>query len=196
MQLVNGRFQQKLDKWNIHHGVNQISISQNVIFSSLKICSLSSIHSCGQSTLHMLVALYVTISSFPSFFLPFFFSPLPPSLPSFLSPLLPSFLPYWKWKCRSLSCVRLFATPWTVAHRAPLSIEFTRQEYWRGLPCPSPGDLPNPGTKPRSPSLQADSLPSEPPGKPLPFFLPYYLYIFMIFCFSNIPVVAYYVCMY
>jgi len=65
-----------------------------------------------------------------------------------------------------LSHVRLFATPWTIAHPAPLSIEFSRQEYWSGLPFTSPGDLPDPGIKPRSPVLQADSLPSEPPGKP------------------------------
>ena len=58
-------------------------------------------------------------------------------------------------------------TPWTVAHQAPLSMEFSRQEYWSGLPCPSPGDLPDPGIKPRSPVLQADSLPPEPPGKPV-----------------------------
>ena len=51
-------------------------------------------------------------------------------------------------------------------HQAPLSMEFSRQEYWSGLPCPLPGDLPNPGIKPRSPILQANSLPSEPPGKP------------------------------
>ena len=68
---------------------------------------------------------------------------------------------------QSLSRVRLFATPWTVAHQTPLSMGFSRQEYWSGLPCPPPGDLPNPGIKPRSPSLQADSLPSEPPGKPM-----------------------------
>ena len=66
----------------------------------------------------------------------------------------------------SLSCVQLFATPWTVALQAPLSMEFSRQEYWSGLPFPSPGDLPNPGLKPRSPALQADSLPSEPIRKP------------------------------
>ena len=66
---------------------------------------------------------------------------------------------------KSLSCVRLFATPWTVAHQAPLSMGFSRQEYWSGLPFPSPGDLPNPGIKPRSPALQADALTSEPPGK-------------------------------
>ena len=67
---------------------------------------------------------------------------------------------------KSLSRVRLFATPWTVAHQAPQSMEFSRQEYWSGLPFPSPGDLPNPGIEPGSPALQADALPSEPPGKP------------------------------
>ena len=51
-------------------------------------------------------------------------------------------------------------------HQAPSSIGFSRQEYWSGLPFPSPGDLPNPGIEPRSPTLQADVLPSEPPGKP------------------------------
>ena len=58
------------------------------------------------------------------------------------------------------------ATPWTVARQAPLSMEFSRQEYWSGLPFPSPGDLPNPGIEPGSPALQADALSSEPPGKP------------------------------
>ena len=65
-----------------------------------------------------------------------------------------------------LSCVRFFATPWTVAHQAPLPMGFPRQEYWSGLPFPFPGDLPDPGIEPRSPVLQADSLGSEPPGKP------------------------------
>ena len=60
----------------------------------------------------------------------------------------------------------LFATPWTVAHQAPLSIGFSRQEYWSGLPCPPPRGIPNPGIEPRSPTLQAESLLSEPPGKP------------------------------
>ena len=59
-----------------------------------------------------------------------------------------------------------FATLWTVAHQAPPSMEFSRQEYWSGLPFPSPGDLPDPGIKPRSPALWADTLPAEPPGKP------------------------------
>ena len=65
----------------------------------------------------------------------------------------------------SLSRVRLFATPWTVAYEAPPSMGFSRQEYWSGLPFPSPGDLPDPGIEPRSPALQADALPSKPPGK-------------------------------
>ena len=55
------------------------------------------------------------------------------------------------------------ATPWTVAHKAPPSVGFSRQEYWCGLPFLSPGDLPDLGIEPRSPSLQADALPSEPP---------------------------------
>ena len=57
-------------------------------------------------------------------------------------------------------------TPWTGACQASLSMGFSRQEYWSGLPFPSPGDLPNPAIKPESPTLQADCLPSEPPGKP------------------------------
>ena len=65
----------------------------------------------------------------------------------------------------SLSRIRLFVALWTVAHQAPPSIGFSRQEYWNGLPFPSPGDLPNPGIKPTSPTLQADSLPAEPQGK-------------------------------
>ena len=69
-----------------------------------------------------------------------------------------------KWS-KSLSRVRLFATPWTVAHLAPLSMGFSRQEYWSGLPFPSPGDLPDPGIEPRSSALQADTLTSEPRGK-------------------------------
>ena len=62
-------------------------------------------------------------------------------------------------------CVLLFATPWTVAYHAPLSMWFSRQEYRSGLPFPSPEDLPNPGIEPESPALEADALPSEPPGK-------------------------------
>ena len=70
-----------------------------------------------------------------------------------------------KLKVKLLSPVRLFVTPWTVAYQAPLSMGFSRQEYWSGLPFPSPGDLDDPGIEPRSPTLLADALPSEPPGK-------------------------------
>ena len=102
-----------------------------------------------------------------------------------------SFSNAWKWKVKvkSLSHVWLFVTPWTAAHQAHLSMGFSRQDYWSGLPLPSPpwtiqsmkfsrpeywsgypfpspGDLLNPGIEPRSPALQADSLPAEPQGKP------------------------------
>ena len=77
-------------------------------------------------------------------------------------------LPDLNVKVKSLSPVRLFATLWTVANQAPPSKGFSRQEYWHGLPFPSPGDLPHPGIELRSPTLQADALTSEPPGKPLP----------------------------
>ena len=71
-----------------------------------------------------------------------------------------------KWsEVKSLSRVRLFATPWTVAYQAPLSMGFSRQQYWSGSPFPSPGYLPDPGIKSRSPALQTDALPSEPSGK-------------------------------
>ena len=63
-------------------------------------------------------------------------------------------------KCKSLSRVQLFVNQWTVARQAPLSMRFSRQDYWSGLPFPSPGDLPEPDSEPVSPALQADSLPS------------------------------------
>ena len=71
----------------------------------------------------------------------------------------------WKWKL--LMHVWLFAIPWTIAHQAPLSVEFSRQEYWGGLPFPFPGNLPDPGIKPRFPALQEYPLPFEPPEKSL-----------------------------
>ena len=81
-------------------------------------------------------------------------------------------LPQEELYLRSHPCMHIshsvmsdFVTPWTVTHQVPLSMEFSRQEYWSGLPFPSPGDLPNAGIKPGSPALQTDSLPSEPPGK-------------------------------
>ena len=87
----------------------------------------------------------------------------PPCVESWLSatPLIRT--SQWKWN--SLSHVWLFETPWTAACQAPPSMGFTRQEYWSGVPFSSPGDLPDPGIKSRSPALQADALPSEPPGK-------------------------------
>ena len=72
------------------------------------------------------------------------------------------FLKYKRMKVKSLSLVRVFVTTWTVARQAPLSIGFSRQEHWSGLPFPSPGDLPDPGFEPGPPALQADALPSEP----------------------------------
>jgi len=68
---------------------------------------------------------------------------------------------------KSLSFVQLFETPRTVAYQAPPSMGFSRQEYWSGLPFPSPGDLPDPGIELRSPALQADSLTSENQGSPI-----------------------------
>ena len=72
----------------------------------------------------------------------------------------------WTVCVQLLSCVQLFMTMWTAVHQAPLSMEFFRQKYCSALPFPSPGDLPDPEIDPASPTLQADSLPSEPPGKP------------------------------
>ena len=71
---------------------------------------------------------------------------------------------------QSLNCVLLLATFWTITRQAPLSMEFSRQEYWSGLPFPPAGDFPDPGTEPlppSSPTSQADSLPTETPGAPL-----------------------------
>ena len=82
--------------------------------------------------------------------------------------LLIEFFPLGDQWVKLLSRVRLFVTPWTVAHQVPQSMEFSRQEYWSGLSFPSPGYLPNPGIKPGSPALQADALSSEPPGNESP----------------------------
>ena len=80
--------------------------------------------------------------------------------PCFLSPI--SFLVV----VELLSPVQLFAAPWTVAHKALLSMGFPRQEYWSELPFPFPGDLPNPGIEPESPALAGRFFTTEPPGKP------------------------------
>ena len=70
---------------------------------------------------------------------------------------------------RCVSHVRFFATLWSISHQAPLTMRFSRQEYWCGMPCPPPGDHPNPGIKPvflMSSALAGGSLPQVPPGKP------------------------------
>ena len=84
---------------------------------------------------------------------------------SFLVKELRSHMPHSVAKNENNFKSAVVATPWTVARQAPLSIGFSRQESWSGLPFSSPGDLPNPGIEPQSPALQADYLLSEPPGK-------------------------------
>ena len=69
-----------------------------------------------------------------------------------------------------LSCVQLLAAPWTVAYKAPLSMGFSKQEFWSGFPFPSPRDLPDPGIEPGSPALQTESLLSEPSGEGMRFY--------------------------
>ena len=86
---------------------------------------------------------------------------------------MPDFHTLLPVKVKLLSRVQLFATLWTIAHQAPLSMGFSRQEDWSGLAFPSQGHLPDPGIEPRSPALQADALISEPPGKPASSFLPF-----------------------
>ena len=113
-----------------------------------------------------------------------------------------------KVKVKLLSGVQLFVSPWTVAHVAPSSMGFSRQEYWSGLPFFSPGDLPDPGIELRSPRLQADSLLSEPPGNPsgrdgvfFPHFFPWlhdihnFVHLFFkdLFCWQN-SVLKIYLC--
>ena len=89
-------------------------------------------------------------------------SGIKPRSPALQADSLPAELP--GKPCYLLSCVQLFATPWTIACQAPLSMKLSRQEDWSGLPCPSPGDLPDLGIKPRSPTLQVDSLPLSHQG--------------------------------
>ena len=87
---------------------------------------------------------------------------------------------------KSLCRIQLFATLWTIAYQAPRFMGFSRQGYWSGLPFPSPGDLPDPGIEPRSPTLQADALASEPPGRELFFIFWDHRYNFLSsFCRSK-----------
>ena len=89
-----------------------------------------------------------------------------------------------------LSHVQLFAVSWTVVCQAPLSMEFSRQQYWSGVTFPSPGDLPNPGIALASPALEADSLPLTPPGKPLYLLIYIFLFIYTSIKLS-IPIYLY-----
>ena len=93
---------------------------------------------------------------------------------------------YLSIEVKSLSRVRLFVTPRTVAYQDPQSMGFSRQEYWSGVPFPSPGDLPNPEIEPRSPTLQADALPSELPGKPIFNFFQQRLTVFIVQVFTSL----------
>ena len=88
--------------------------------------------------------------------------------------------------CWLLSCVQLFAIQWAVAHQSPLSMGFSRQEYWSGLPFPSPGDLPDPGIEPVSPALQGNSLLSEPLIAPFATILPFHSGLLFHFFFSSL----------
>ena len=94
----------------------------------------------------------------------------------------------WKYKCLSLSCVQLFETPWTVAQQAPQSMGFSRQEYWSGLPSPSPGNLPDLGIELVSPVLARGFFTAETPGKPYcdmaTYNLPYTMHFAVYFSYS------------
>ena len=81
---------------------------------------------------------------------------------------------------KSLSDVQLFLTPWTVAHEAPPSMEFSSQEYWSGFPFPSTGDLPYLGIKPGSPTLQVDTLPSDSLGGKMVRQLQIYMFCILV----------------
>ena len=117
------------------------------------------IHACTYAhTAHMLICMY---------------APLSPSMctyehmlqPAYITPVTCMFVHMCGEVKVKATHFCLFVTPWTIACQAPLSMGFSRHEYWSGLPFPPSGDLPSPGIEHRSPVLQADSLPSEPPGK-------------------------------
>ena len=119
-------------------------------------------HYCNRESLLFLVSASLSVSA--SFFPQTSFFHLMENMTIHSLQASPLYFFVYKVKVKSLSRVRLFAIPWTVVYQASLSMGFSRQEYWSGLPFPSPGDLPDPGIKPRSPALQGDALPSEPPG--------------------------------
>ena len=91
----------------------------------------------------------------------------------------------YTYEVKSLSRVRLFVTPWAAASQAPPSMGFSRQEYWSGVPFPSPGDLPDSGIEPGSPVLRVDALPSKPPGKPNYTYIYMYIYMYIYIYIYN-----------
>ena len=89
------------------------------------------------------------------------------------------------------SHVRLSVTPWTIAHQAPLSVGFSRQEYWSGLPFPSPEDLPSPGIEPMSPALTGGFFTSAPPGKPFLWLVQFTIITLRLFISTRLKVIPF-----
>ena len=145
-------------------GPSQASLGQSLLGSLLlspgSQCVQGNLCTSRESWIKDLLSKAPPIRTRPSF-------PLSQSLPSGSFHKLLILILDMTLTLKSLSCVRLFAAPWTVAYQAPPSMEFSRQEYWSGLPFPSPGYLSDPGIEPGSSTLQADTLPSEPSGKSL-----------------------------
>ena len=141
-----------LKKKNESHRLSQ---SEDINSGSNGICYIKKTQVTSDMDLNFCCLLFFIAHSFARAFPKSPLFPLKPSLKR-----LPHII-FWSAEVKSLSRVRLFVTPWTVAHQAPPSLGFSRQEYWSGLPLPSPGNLPDPGIEPRSPTLQADALTSE-----------------------------------
>ena len=125
----------------------------------------SSVHRFSQASILEWIAIFILQGNLPDPGT----EPASPTLAGGFFTTDPPGKPFSSMKVKSLSRVQLFATPWIVAHQAPLSMGFSRQDYWSGVPFPSPGDLPNPRIEPRSPALRADALTSEPPVFPIEF---------------------------
>ena len=121
----------------------------------------SSVHRFSQASILEWIAIFILQGNLPDPGI----EPASPTLARGFFTTDPPGKPFSSMKVKSLSRVLLFVTPWTVAPQAPLSMGFSRQEYWRGWGFPSPGNRPNPRIEPRSPALQVDSLPAESPGQ-------------------------------
>ena len=151
--------------WGLLKEVAIIFITSTIVWPQVNKRKGTQLHSSTENWIKDLLSMASSIRTRPSF-------PLSQSLPSgsFHKPLILLHQRADRLKPQSQKTNQPdhtdHATPWTVAYQAPLSMGFSRQQCWSGLPFPSPGDLPNPGIKPGSPTLQAGALPSEPPGKP------------------------------